>query len=359
MRPEDRLIYLLCRQEFTEKHIRQAAEICRLAIDWDTFATLAETQGAGPLIQHNLEKLEKSACHLPDTARAPLKRAYISNVFMKARAEARLRRVLELLKTNGQKALLVKGAALNAQIYDQPWYTRSWDIDLVLPFRENQVDRLQLNELIRSLEALNAERETFQTHIEYDFYAHHDLTMNEVLSVDSDRLWRDARAFSYLDYDILVLSPEDTLITTAIAACRKRYFRLKLLLDLAECTQRLDDLDWDQVAAKSRAYRCGPICYTALQVAESTLGCRVPARLWDQLGVGRLQRWMIDRLIDGLLKKRSLAELSAESSASVFGRAFSLPLLLTYISYHLDQLPKKVIEIWRGRARHQGQADPI
>ena len=116
------------------------------------------------------------------------------------------------------------------------------------------------------------------------------------------------------------MAPEDLLISLCINSCRKRFFRLKHLFDIAETVRRLD-LDWDRLAANAREDRCEGIVYTALHVASETLGCRIPDL--DPLQVPRPRVLLIRRLV-----ARHLRHGSLDSPP---------PAWLPYASFRLEQ----------------------
>ena len=88
-------------------------------------------------------------------------------------------------------------------------------------------------------------------HIEYDYYTHHDITMNATLRVDFDRIWRDSLSGNWENRPIRLMSWEDMLIALCINSCRKRFFRLKALCDVAETVNRgAAQLDWELFLTK-------------------------------------------------------------------------------------------------------------
>jgi hypothetical protein len=76
---------------------------------------------------------------------------------------------------------------------------------------------------------------------EYDFFEHHDVTMNGVLPVDFQAIWQEAVAVDYRGERTLVMRTEDLLLAVCINACRKRFFRLKSLFDIAEIVDEYQD----------------------------------------------------------------------------------------------------------------------
>src|SRR6185369_10666879 len=119
----------------------------------------------------------------------------------------RLKGALAHLAAAGLEALLLKGAALDLLVYDQPGWVVSRDIDLVV--RRSTGAPLPRGdwEVRRPLYALG---------IECDALSHHDVTMNGLLPVHFERIWRDARPVEVRGAKALVMAPEDLLISLAI-----------------------------------------------------------------------------------------------------------------------------------------------
>ena len=313
MTAEDRVLFAAARQDFREEH-RAAVEA--LAPDWEKVATIAESHGVAPIVGANL-KVES------------LHRAFYENVLIKAQEAERLARGIARLREAGYQVMLLKGIALDLLVYREPWVTTSKDADLLLrPERRLSADE---KEVRRSL---------YRSGIECDVLRHHDLDMNGVLPVRYDRIWAAARRVDYHGQEAFVMANEDLLISLCINSCRKRFFRLKHLFDIAESTRRLD-LDWDRLAARAREDRCEGIVHTALHVTTETLGCQVPAGALEALGVPRLRARLIRRLVDRFLRRGSLS--------------IPPPPWLPYASYSFVQALRlfRVALTWQAPAHHR------
>lgn len=261
-----------------------------------------------------------------------------------------LHNVLALLAAKKLDVMLVKGAALSRIVYNQPWYTTSYDIDMVLRARREEIDPHDYQEIVRVFEQNNRQRENFTEHIEYDFYEHHDVTMNNVLAVDAEQLWRDARQITLHDQPVYVMNPEDMLLAAAINSCRKRFFRLKSQCDIATIIDHYGtQLDWQLVADKAHAYKCNTIVYTALVATQVTLGCQLPAGFLRKLMKNPLRALLIPSLVKLLCRRLPLSQLFVDSGTAAHERQFSWPLFLTYATYRLDLLLPKLGEIISAR----------
>ncbi|HWN44402.1 MAG TPA: nucleotidyltransferase family protein [Thermoanaerobaculia bacterium] len=281
MKAEDRVLFAAARQDFREEH-RLAVEALA-PFDWEKVAAVAESHGVAPIVGANL-KAEN------------LQRAFFENVLIKAQEAERLARGIARLREAGYQVMLLKGTALDLLVYREPWVTTSKDSDLLLrpaPGRRLSDDE---REVRLSL---------YRSGIECDLLRHHDVDMNGVLPVRFDRIWESALPVDFHGQEAFVMSPEDLLISLCINSCRKRFFRLKHLFDIAETVRRLD-IDWDRLAACAREDRCEGIVYAALHVTKETLGCEVPDGALESLGVPRSRVLLIRRLVARFLRRGSL-----------------------------------------------------
>lgn len=274
MKAEDHVIFAAARQDFREEH--HAAVESLLPVDWEEVAAVAESHGVAPIVGANL-KLDR------------LERAFFENVLIKAQEAERLAQGIARLREAGYQVMLLKGTALDLLVYREPWVTTSKDSDLLL--RPEPGRRLSENERA-------VRRSLYRSGIECDLLRHHDVDMNGVLPIHFDRIWAAARVVDFHGQEAFVMAPEDLLISLCINSCRKRFFRLKHMFDIAETVRRLE-IDWDRLAACAREDRCEGIVHAALHVTAETLGCEVPAGALEALGVPRsrvlLIRWLVAR----------------------------------------------------------------
>jgi putative nucleotidyltransferase-like protein len=331
MRAEDRILFACARQELEDEHREAIARECRLrAIDWERLVATAERHGVAPIVGVNLAR--SAAAHgLPAALALRLELALYENAAVKERDAARLKGALAHLAAAGLEALLLKGAALDLLVYDQPGWVVSRDIDLA-------VRRVSGAPLPR--DDWEVRRPLYALGIECDALSHHDVTMNGLLPVHFERIWRDARPVEVRGAKALVMAPEDLLISLTINACRKRFLHLKALFALAEAARRLA-IDWDGVASRARADGVEGIVYAALLLARQTLGCPAPADLPAALGLSAARRRLLKLLVGCALRAGSLVD-RAGGRAAGRERRLALSLLLPYACYRKEQLRRSL-----------------
>ena len=333
MKPEDRLLFAVSRQDFTEKHQQIVLDLCqRFPIPWDTLFAKAEQHGVAPLVYINLCQRSSLGLDIPAEVVDQYRMFTFRNTIWKEQRSKKLTDTLAYFHERMIDVLLIKGGVLDLLVYDHPAYVTSNDIDLVIYRRREEYTPEELTHLMSHLH---------QSGIEYDFFEHHDTTINGVLPVDFKRIWDDAVRINYRDQPVLIMCPEDMLISLCINSCRKRFFRLKSLLDIAETLNRIEDLQWDKLVEKARSYDCLNIVYAALLVTQLTLGCNLPVNVLDDIAPNALRATLIRTVINFLLGWSSLPA-APNTGQSFLGKQIHLSLLLPYVVYRGYQIRYKL-----------------
>jgi len=316
MTREDRILFLSTRQDFLPRHQEEVEALCRgREVAWERLAAAAERQGVLPIAGHNLRRCQLD---FPPGIAARLELAVFESAAVRERDADRLAAAIPRLREVALDVMLLKSAALGLLVYREPWVVTSRDIDLAL--RPGPGWELEKGEAVRL--------ELYANGIECDLGGHHDVTMNGVLPIGFERIWQDALPVRFRGAEAWRMSDEDLLISLAVNACRKRFFRLKGLFDLAETVARIP-LDWRLLVERARAGHCEGIVYAALLAARETLGCELPAGALEALRarIPRPRARLLRALVAGFLRYGSVVE----------GRGESLLLALSYASFRLPE----------------------
>lgn len=335
MRPEDHLLFACVRQDFTPEYQSVVRQLNHdNSLSWELVFSKAERHGVASLVYVNLCQRSDLQLDIPPQVVERYRLYTMQNAVRKEQRAKKLSDVLAYLNSREIEAMLIKGGALDLLVYDHQAFSTLNDIDLVLRCRREDFSPAEMDQIMHDLHGSG---------VEYDFYEHHDMTINGALPVDFDLVWQEAKTINYRDRDVWVMCPEDMLISLCINSCRKRYFRLKSLMDIAETTHKIKGLRWEMVAEKARRYDCTNIVYTALLVADRTLGCSLPETVLDNLSVNPLRAAFINGLVNYALRYSSLP-LDPISGTSVGGRQIHASLALPYATYRLYQIRHKLFE---------------
>ncbi len=348
MHREDLALCLLTREDFSATHELAIHQLCQNQnLGWSRIFHTAEAQRVSPLVHYNIDQATSLHQFVSAPVRANFRRAHIHNILKKKESQRTLAALARCCAENQIDLLLVKGAALALFVQRWPWSVISGDIDVILRPQPEAVHE-NLARVIDFAERYNHSRGHISEHIEYEPYEHHDVSMNRVLPMTVDDLWQDAVLKEVDGWPVWIQSPEMMLIAACINACRKRYFYLKSLNDIATICRAYQELDWTEIAGRARCYRADAIVFTALTVTKSTLGCSTLPDLFDAFKLNAVRRAAVQQMTALLWRYSSLDALS-EQHGGLLGRTLSIPLALTYLSYRFDIVGAKLREVMRAR----------
>jgi len=340
MKPEDRLLLTCLRQNFTEAHIQAVSELARsMTLDWERIVLTAEQHDVSGLINWNLSLCPSSGLEIPDNALRKLKLSSYKNALIKERQKERLVRALSFFRDRGLEVMLIKGAALDLSVYENPNYVLSNDIDIMIHARREDYS----NHFYKDIETF-----LHKQGIEFQFYSHHDMDINGLLPIDYESIWEQAQRAEFYGFPILLLSPIDSLISLCINSSRKRYFRLKSLCDIHESIQIGRDISWQQLGNRAHAFQCENIVFTAFLVTLLTTGCNLPLNWAEYFNIHPIKRKAIRTAVSYLLDRVSFYPYPF-SGKSFAGRTIHFSLVLPYLGYKQHQIVRKISYAARNR----------
>lgn len=333
--PEHQLLFACVRQDFSAEYQQSVLTLCRThEIDWEAVYQTSQLHGVACLVYASLQRCAAEGLKLPAEIEAQFRQQIFRNILNKEKLAHNIVLALDYFNQKTIQVMLIKGAALDLLVYEQPYYMTLLDADLVINVKRSEVSEAEWVET----------RHFFhRSSIEYDYFEHHDVVMNGALPVDFQAIWRDARQLDFRGRKLFVMSPEDLLISGCINSCRKRYFRLKSLCDLAETVRRFPELDWTVFTDKAQAYQCSPIVFAALFVTKLTVGCSLPENLQEKLGISSLRANAIRYLAERL----SLAAYSSiYSGKAMLNRKLDYSLILPYVTFQWPQIWRRLKFVW-------------
>jgi len=333
MKPEDQLLFACTRIDLQGEHRQIILELSqRYTIAWEVVFSKAEKHGVAALAYINLCQRHDLNLGIPEQVANHYRMFMLRNSVWKEQRSQKLLQALVYFQGFSSDVMLFKGGVLDLLVYDSPTYVTSQDIDIVLRRKKDQFTGTELQEIMDFLH---------RTGIEYDFFEHHDMTINGTLPVDFERIWREASVIDFRGQPLWIMSPEDMVISLCINSCRKRFFRLKSLLDIAETVHKFSDLKWDDIYSKAKAYDCENIVYAAFLVTARTLGCSLPDGWLESFEISRFREASIRGVIDWLIRNTSLPA-SPNAGLEILGQHFDLSLVLPYTAYRGYQIWHKL-----------------
>ncbi len=336
MRTEDKLLFTLCRQNFLSSHRQAVMDICRNhEIAWDVVYSTARQHGVVPLIYSNLQQCVSLGLVLSQGLQIKFQLYSYHDIFMEKQRTAWIKEIVSFFHKKSVDVMLVNDTAMDTVVYNQPWFANQNDIDVIVRPGNGDISENDRKEAARFLKGK-------KWVVECGYLRHHDMDLDGVLPLDFERIWNDARRISSPYGEVFIMSPEDMLIAACVNSCRKRFFRLKALCDIAEIIGKHSALNWDALTDKANAYGCSNIVYTALLVARETLGCEFPGRALEGLPVMPARAAVVRGVLNYLNRRTSLASLYPFSVEDPAHRAVNVSLILPYVTYSRYQFWQKV-----------------
>ena len=319
--------------------IRTLAELA----DWHEFTRLALRHAVAPLVFRMLARVagDLMPADVADAAHHHCARHAEKN----AEKSDELIRALQVLQEAGVPAVPFKGPVLAATAYGEIGLRSFRDLDFLV--REEDAER--------ALEALRAigyrsEANRFtpaQARAERR-YSGQDLMIQRdsriaiephwafgprtwALDLDYAALWQRLRRRKFRGAEILMLSPEDTVLLLAIHGSKEQWVRLQWICDVAEALRRFPRLDWGCLITRARAEGCLRMLLLATRLADALLGVAPDARIRHLLAR--------DPVVD---------ELAGEVIAKLFDEKYDAPSI-----YHLTSFRRRLRERWRDRLAYQ------
>lgn len=332
MKPEDRLILICLRQNFKAEHITAVAELAHsVHLNWDRIAITTKQHGVAGLIYRNLLQCQSYGLEIPEKANHRLRLLSYDYTIKKEKQKERLIRALGIFEDIGLEVMLIKGAALDICVYERSDYVLSEDIDIILHAKREDCTKEYRKKIADFF---------YGEGIEFDFYSHHDIDINNLISVDFESVWEQSTLAEYAGYPVRYMSPTDFVLSLCINCSRKRYFHLKSLCDISETLQAKPEISLQQLAERACAFQCENIVYTSLLVDSIVTKINLPTYWEDYFEIHPVRRKLINSTTFFMIKNISFYPYPYVS-ISIFGRPFHINLLLPYFVYTGKQLKKK------------------
>lgn len=282
--------------------------------DAAAWLALAREEDVVSLLQARLQSDPALARAQPDLATAVAaathQEAWVSITF-----EGETRRLLALLRAQGQPALLLKGSAMAYWAYAQPHHRSCSDIDLLLASREaaeafagalatRGYDRHKTSGELVAYELLCTRQITPEWAVEIDV---HWRLSNSALHADRfsfDELMAASVAIPSLGPNARGLGPVHATLHAAMHRASNIEIgvgdRLKWLYDFVVLEKHLGPSEWVQLVALARERQLAGVTLSALEATTSMFGAVFPERVLvglreaaqgETLDASRLNDW--------------------------------------------------------------------
>src|SRR4029077_15660936 len=104
---------------------RVAAICASPTFSWPTLAAAAKHHAVAPLVLTRILEIDAVAGRIPCATLEHWKQEKIRVLLRKKKQAADVRRMIAYFTGRGRRVMLVKGSAIDAVVYAEPWYVRS------------------------------------------------------------------------------------------------------------------------------------------------------------------------------------------------------------------------------------------
>ena len=288
-------------------------------LPWERVARLAAWHRSSTLLHHNLGAAGV-ADHVPEPIADDLRSTYSETVARNLRLGAELERLIAALSGAGLAVVLLKGAALVPDYYDDVGLRPMSDLDLLL----HKIDVERADGVLRELgyreppgyeSAEHRQRARLQDHhwpplISRDGMVavelHHRLGSREsLLDFEVDRLWARAQPVTRGAASCLAPAPADLLMHACLHFLKHHhcasYGALGQLTDVALLVERAGmAIDWEVVTSEACRIGVRQSLHFVLVLTRELLGAKPPPEALTEL-------WRLgasDAMVDEFVRRR-------------------------------------------------------
>ncbi|MGD0468107.1 MAG: nucleotidyltransferase family protein [Terriglobales bacterium] len=317
---EFELLCALATVELPPERLERIANWNLSALDWSEFLRLAEHHGVLPLAARNLIELfcaepgcvEQGRALPPEIERA-LRSAYEANLRRSLWFTAELARIMQHFERRELRAIPYKGPALAQSLYRDPGLRSFSDLDFLISSADFERAKQALAEIGYSpsvdvtpaVESASAERLWLRTGYERSFDGAAGKNLVELqwallprfyavdLHLDGLRvedLLRRAGRTVVAGYEMLCLSPEDSVLVLCLHAAKHLWTRLIWLSDIAETLRsqsRNQTVDYSLVFSQARALGIARILGVSFWLVKNVLQTELPKSAEEMIAADR------------------------------------------------------------------------
>jgi hypothetical protein len=238
----------------------------REPMPWSDLVDLARSQGVGSLLRAAIQGSDRA---VPAQIQEELDQLYFATARDNALRFQELSEILAVFREAGIAVLLLKGAALAENVYDNVALRPMGDLDLLIAFQD--VPRCGAILTARNYAATEAEvapgtqlayrgQQAFACHEPFPFIIElhwHPLDIPYYLAkIPADWFWANSESQRLDRNPVQVLNPEaNVLYLAAHLALHHRFQGFRWFVDLAWLVHRYQaNLDWEQIIAAAQRF---------------------------------------------------------------------------------------------------------
>ncbi len=289
---ETKLMLYCARTEMNDLLRHQVQEILKTSLDWTLIIKQSFYNDIAPLIYYNLNTFEKQ--YIPKPALAILKTSYYATSARNIYFWKEFCSIQDALHKAGIKIIPLKGIVLANTLYHNLGVRPMLDIDILV--KEEDIKsaekcilqigyQKQLNRLYEDYWRM------YQAH--FCFYnfrnkvlleLHWKIAPSRPNILNLDGIWKRTKLQAVDQVQVLLLSPEDTLLSLYLHIGKNisslQYIKLKNLCDINELiAQHGNIMNWNYIADKLESWRIRGLSFYLHRMTNMYLNTPWPVRI--------------------------------------------------------------------------------
>ncbi|HEU4711405.1 MAG TPA: nucleotidyltransferase family protein [Pyrinomonadaceae bacterium] len=289
-RLEHQILLAIARRDLDPRGVVELRELLRASIDWDYVFATASNHRLIPLLHKNLT----SAAHelLPGHVLARLKRESVANSQSVLFLIAKQLKVYRLLKENGIRTAIFKGAVLAQMAYGEVSLRQAGDIDVLISGRDFARARTLLESLgyemsPRLTDAQLASHVAHHCEIPFmrdDWFTVVDLhwelaPRSFVFGVAAEDVMSRLQTVAFAGTTIETFCDEDMVLYQSMHGAKHLWHRLEWITSLAELI-RVSKIDWTLLVQRAEDAHATRMLALGLRLVEAFSDVAIPAHVF-------------------------------------------------------------------------------
>lgn len=294
---EDRLLLLSCRNE-TDQNIKEKIDnATKRRIDWTSFLEKARENDVSAMVYLKLIKSEISLSNIPSNILDELKKDYYCSAVNNTLIFKELEKVLRVLKKEGLRVIVLKGAALAEIVYDNITSRPMADVDLLIRNEDFlEIDKMfevlgyipvnfPTDQFTLSSQYLTALMYQHQSsnfpsfHIHWHFINSSVPNESYIKNVNIKKIWQNAEEVEIANVQTLGMAPHHLLIHLSEHALRvtHSFSRYSYFCDIDRVINFYkNNLDWERLNRDSFNFKLDRMVFLSLYFTSVFLNTKVP-----------------------------------------------------------------------------------
>ncbi|MGG1399951.1 nucleotidyltransferase family protein [Bacillus salipaludis] len=251
-------------------------------LDWKMFLDLAVHHRVYPLLASKLQHFNSDM--IPPFVVQTINNYYKKNIFKMLLLSGEMEQLANVFKTNGVKALFLKGPILGKEIYGDISLRTCGDLDILIPIEDLEIidKQLEINGYLKDEYIQNVLGDWKWRHHHFTYYhktknikieIHWRLNPGPGKEPSFIELWERKRESLLTNNPIYFLGREDLFLFLASHGARHGWSRLRWLIDVQRMIEQ--GIEWKEILSLMKKHNNFHVIGQSIILSEELLNTKV------------------------------------------------------------------------------------